>query len=256
MGILNATPDSFSDGGQFSIHATAIAHARQMAAHGAMVLDVGGESTRPGGLPVPAEEELRRVVPIIEALSADGNVLISVDTYKASVARAAIESGAHIVNDVSGLGDPEMADTCAELGVPMVLMHMKGTPATMQQNPTYDDVVREVTDHLLQRADCAVQAGVPSVLVDPGIGFGKNAHHNLDLFRAMPVVGPFATLLGASRKRSIGEWSGVDEPAQRDAGSIAVHLDAARRGVAMVRVHDVAGHVQALAVQAVLLSEQ
>ncbi len=253
MGIVNATPDSFSDGGKFASVDAAITHARYMASAGALVIDVGGESTRPGGTPVPAAEELRRVLPIIRSLSADGQVLISIDTYKSSVARAAVEAGAHLVNDVSGLGDPEMAATCGELGVPMVLMHMQGTPATMQIKPTYTDVVREVTEHLISRAEQAVAAGVPSVLVDPGIGFGKNLTHNRDLLRSMPLQAPWPTLLGVSRKRSIGEWSGEPDATKRDPGSIAAHLDAARRGIAMVRVHDVAGHVQALAVQAALL---
>ncbi len=255
MGIVNATPDSFSDGGQFQSAEAAIAYARQLVNAGAMLVDVGGESTRPGGKPVPADEELRRVLPIISALAADGEVLISIDTYKASVAQAAIEAGAHLVNDVSGLGDPDMAATCGQLGVPMVLMHMQGTPVTMQVNPTYADVVAEVTAHLVQRAEIALAAGVSSVLVDPGIGFGKNLTHNRDLLRSMPLKAPWPTLVGVSRKRSIGEWSGELDSARRDPGSIAAHLDAARRGVAMVRVHDVAGHVQALSVQSALLDE-
>ncbi len=220
-----------------------------------MVIDVGGESTRPGGKPVPAGEELRRVLPVIRALADDGDVLISIDTYKACVAREAVIAGAHIVNDVSGLGDPEMAATCAGLGVPMVLMHMQGTPATMQISPSYADVVAEVTAHLVARSAIAVAAGVPSVLVDPGIGFGKNLTHNRDLLRSLPVEATWPTLVGVSRKRSVGEWSGEPDATLLDPGSIAAHLDAARRGVAMVRVHDVAGHVQALAVQSALLDD-
>ena len=256
MGIVNTTPDSFSDGGQFPTDDAAVAHARRLVSEGAIVVDVGGESTRPGGQPVPMDEELRRVLPVIKALAADGNVIISIDTYKSAVAAAAILAGAHVVNDVSGLGDPAMAATCAELGVPIVIMHMKGTPATMQHNPVYDDVVAEVSTHLLERAAVAVRAGVPSVIVDPGIGFGKTLDHNRVLLRSLPIHGPFPTMVGASRKRSIGEWSGVSDPALRDPGSLAVHLDAARRGVAMVRVHDVGGHVQALAVQSALLQSE
>jgi dihydropteroate synthase len=256
MGIVNTTPDSFSDGGQFASDEVAVAHARRLVSQGATIVDIGGESTRPGGQPVPVDEELRRVLPVITALANDGNVLISIDTYKSAVAAAAVEAGAHLVNDVSGLGDPAMASTCGELGVPMVIMHMKGTPATMQNNPVYDDVVAEVSAHLAERADTATRAGVPSVFVDPGIGFGKTLVHNTALLRSLPIEGVFPTLVGVSRKRSIGEWSGVSDPALRDAGSIAAHLDAARRGVAMVRVHDVAGHVQALAVQAAILQDQ
>jgi dihydropteroate synthase len=253
MGIVNVTPDSFSDGGRFSSQDAAIAHAHRLIGEGAFVVDLGGESTRPGAEPVPAGTELDRVLPVIRQLASEQTVMISIDTYKAEVADAALAAGAHLVNDVSGLSDPQMADVCARHGAPVVVMHMKGTPQTMQANPSYDDVVAEVTTHLIGRAERATAAGVPSVLVDPGIGFGKNLSHNMALLRAMPLTGPFPTLLGASRKRTIGDLSGEGRADRRDPGSLAIHLDAARRGVAMVRVHDVGAHVQAIRVQEAIL---
>jgi dihydropteroate synthase len=253
MGIVNVTPDSFSDGGLHQTHSGAISHGRRMVEAGALMVDIGGESTRPGAAPVAIEEELSRIVPVIEALASDGNIIISVDTYKAEVAMAALAAGAHLVNDVSGLGDPQMASACGSLGAPMIIMHMKGTPQTMQVNPVYDDVVSEVVAHLAGRAAEAIACGVPTVLIDPGVGFGKNLQHNLALLRAVPFAGSsqltsFPVVIGASRKRMIGEIAGVERAVDRDPGSLAVHLHSARRGAAMVRVHDVAAHVQALAV--------
>jgi dihydropteroate synthase len=248
MGIVNVTPDSFSDAGLHHSPAAAIEQGRRLVAAGALMVDVGGESTRPGAMPVAIDEELSRIVPVIQALAADGNIIISVDTYKAEVARVALAQGAHLVNDVSGLGDPDMAGVCGSFGAPMIVMHMKGTPQTMQCNPHYDDVVTEVTAHLDSRAATALSAGVPSVFIDPGIGFGKNLNHNLALLRSVPFGSELSVVIGASRKRMIGELAGIDRAAQRDPGSLAIHLDAARRGAAMVRVHDVAAHIQAFAV--------
>ena len=249
MGIVNATPDSFSDGGRLADAASAIARGRALAAAGAVVVDVGGESTRPGAEPVPVDEELRRVVPVVEAL-ADAGVMVSVDTSKAEVVRAAVGAGAHLVNDVTGLRDPAMLAAVAEAGVPAIVMHMQGEPRSMQDAPRYGNVVAEVESWLLERAAAARAAGVPSVAIDPGLGFGKALEHNLALTRALPRLASHGlpVVIGASRKRSIGRLTGVDEPAERDPGSIAWHLRAALSGAALLRVHDVAGHAQALAV--------
>ena len=253
MGIVNVTPDSFSDGGAHADAIVAIAAGRAQASAGAMVVDVGGESTRPGAQPVGEAEELRRILPVISALAEDDTVLVSVDTRHPKVAAAAVEAGAHLVNDISGLRNPGMVAVCASLGVPVVIMHMQGEPTTMQANPRYDDVVGEVAAFLDERAHGALDAGVPSVVVDPGIGFGKTVEHNLALLRAFPYRSvAYPVLVGASRKGLIGSIANVPHAADRDSGSIAVHLDAAQRGAAMVRVHDVAGHVQALRVAAAL----
>ena len=252
MGIVNVTPDSFSDGGLLESAERAIAHARSMAADGALIVDIGGESTRPGSDPVPFEVETARVLPVVRALAEDGNVVISIDTRHPDVAAAAIEAGAHLVNDITGLQDPELVEVCAATGTPVVIMHMQGDPKTMQLDPYYDDVVVEVTAFLRGQAAMALDAGVPSVMIDPGIGFGKTTAHNLSLLRAMPLVDDLPVLIGASRKRFIGELTGRPVARDRDAGSIGVHLDSARRGAAMVRVHDVSGHLAALAMQEVL----
>ena len=251
MGIVNVTPDSFSDGGRFLAAGPAVAHGRQLAAEGALVVDVGGESTRPGAEPVGASAEIDRVRPVIAALVADG-LLVSVDTRWAEVATAAIALGAHIVNDVSGLADPDMVTVCATTGTPLVIGHMRGTPATMQLDPTYDDVVADVTAALRAGARRAIAAGVPSVLVDPGIGFGKTLDHNVALLRALPLDVEHPLVVGVSRKGFIGRLTGAGSPTDRDAGTLAAHLVAAQRGVALVRAHDVAAHVQALAVLAAL----
>lgn len=251
MGIVNVTPDSFSDGGRFTDTSRAIEHGTALAAVGALVVDVGGESTRPGAEPVGAAIEIDRVRPVIAGLAERG-LLVSVDTRWAEVAAAAIAAGAHIVNDVSGLGDPDMAAVCATAGVPVIVGHMRGTPATMQEHASYDDVVAEVTAELRARAAIALDAGVPSVLVDPGLGFAKTAEHTVALLRAMPLAIDAPIVIGASRKGFIGRLTGVERADERDAGTIAVHLFAAQRGAAIVRAHDVAGHVQALAVDRVL----
>ena len=250
MGIVNVTPDSFSDGGLYLDAGRAIEHGRELAAAGADVLDIGGESTRPGAEAVTADEELRRVVPVIEGLA--GAAPISIDTTKASVARAAIDAGATIVNDVTALrGDPEMAALCAGAGVEVVLMHMIGTPRTMQDDPRYDDVVAEVHDFLLERAAFAEAAGIERgrIWIDPGIGFGKTVEHNMALLRATRTFADtgFPVLVGPSRKTFIGKLDGSTESG-RLGGTIAACLEARHGGASMARVHDVAEVAQALRV--------
>lgn len=253
MGILNVTPDSFSDGGRYSDVAAAVAQAEAMQAAGALMIDVGGESTRPGSLGITAVEEIDRVRPIIAALAERG-FLLSVDTLKAEVAAAALAAGAHLVNDVSGLRDPQMVEVCVAAGAPVCLMHMQGEPRTMQHEPQYSDVVTEVHEYLAAEARRVQAVGVPDVMLDPGIGFGKSLEHNLSLLRATADLAAFGwpVLVGASRKGMIGKLTGETQAARRDAGSLALHLHAARAGAAMVRIHAVPEHQQALAVQAAL----
>ena len=253
MGILNATPDSFSDGGQHLQLDAALATARRMRDAGVFMLDIGGESTRPGAEPVDAATELDRVLPLIRALK-DDNVLLSVDTMKPEVAAEALRAGAHLVNDVTGLRDPAMIRVCADAGAAACVMHMQGEPRTMQQQPTYGDVVAEVHAFLRERADEVKAAGVPSVLLDPGIGFGKTLEHNLSLLRAVGnlTAGTDPVLLAASRKKTIDLIAGVPNAADRDPGSFALHLHAARQGAALVRLHAAAEMVQALKVEAAL----
>lgn len=253
MGILNATPDSFSDGNADADAQAAIRRGLTMMNQGALLIDVGGESTRPGAAPVSEEEELARVLPVVAGLAAMG-VPVSIDTLKPGTAKAALAAGAWLVNDVSGLRDARMVAVCAEAGSPAVIMHMQGEPRTMQEKPSYRDVTGEVSRELSERAGAALSAGLPGVLIDPGIGFGKTLGHNLELLRNLDSLTglDWPVLLGVSRKGTIGELAGVPRPADRDAGSIAAHLHGARHGVAMIRVHDVAGHVQALAVQRAL----
>lgn len=248
MGILNLTPDSFSGDGLKSVD-KALTQAEQMRSAGALILDIGGESTRPGAVPVPAREELGRVMPVVEAL-AGSDVVISVDTYKPEVAAAVLDAGAHLVNDVSGLRDPEMLKVCAERGAPAVIMHMQGTPLTMQASPQYEDVVAEVAAYLNRQADEALAAGLPGVLLDPGFGFGKTLAHNLSLVKGLKRLtdGPHPVVLGASRKGTVGKLTDVAEAAQRDPGSLALHLYAAARGASLLRVHNVEMHAQALQV--------
>ncbi|RMG31554.1 MAG: dihydropteroate synthase [Gammaproteobacteria bacterium] len=250
MGILNVTPDSFSDGGRYLAPARALAHAQRMAADGADVIDVGGESTRPGAAPVPEAEELRRVVPVVEALAEAGlPVAISVDTSKPAVMRAAVEAGASLVNDVRALRVPGALETAAALGVPVCLMHMQGEPRTMQANPVYREVVSEVRDFLLERAAAAEAAGLSrgDLLLDPGFGFGKRLEHNLALLKSLDrlVDTGYPVLVGMSRKRMIGEV--LDRPVeQRLHGGLALAVIAALKGAAVVRVHDVGPTVEAL----------
>jgi dihydropteroate synthase len=259
MGIVNVTPDSFSDGGRFLDPGAALDQALRLVADGADILDIGGESTRPGAAPVPADEEIARVVPLIEAIRATSDVAISIDTMKPAVARAAVAAGATIWNDVAALrfapdtsemGAPEVA---AELGCEVVLMHMLGQPGTMQDDPRYEDVVAEVEAFLLARALTAMAAGVEreKIWLDPGIGFGKTPAHNLTLLAALPrfVALGYPILLGASRKRFIAALDPLGaEAGARLGGSLAVHLHGASAGVAAVRVHDVRETAQALAV--------
>lgn len=249
MGILNITPDSFSDGGRYQQLEQALGHARQMIQHGARIIDIGGESTRPGAEEVPAELELDRVLPVIRALR-QADVLISIDTRKAEVAQAALQAGAHLVNDVSGLCNPEMRRVCAVAAVPAVIMHMQGTPRMMQLAPHYDNVAQEVFGFLQQQAALALAEGVPSVVLDPGFGFGKTLAHNLQLLRDLPqlVSHGHPVLVGASRKRSIDKLSPSPEPQDRDPGSIALHLYAVQQGATVIRVHNVPAHQQALRV--------
>ena len=252
MGIVNVTPDSFSDGGEFFDHEKAIEHGLQLVREGADVLDIGGESTRPGADEVPLlEEELRRVIPVVEGLSGAARVLI--DTTKSEVARQAIAAGAAIVNDVTALrGDPEMAGVCAGAGVEVVLMHMLGSPRTMQDDPRYDDVVAEVSEFLAVQTGLAEAAGIPRerIWIDPGIGFGKTVEHNLRLLNATDRFARMnlPVLVGASRKRFIGELSGGAPESERLGGTIAACLAAMEGGASMVRVHDVAPVVQAIRV--------
>jgi len=260
MGIINVTPDSFSDGGRFLAADAALAHARRLIAEGADILDIGGESTRPGATAVPEAEELARVLPLIVAIRAESAVPISIDTVKPEVAHAAVLAGATMWNDVSALGHaadaPAMA---AELGCEVVLMHRLGEPGTMQDDPRYEDVVAEVEAFLLARVEVALAAGVAreKLWLDPGIGFGKTPEHNLALLRALPrfVALGFPVLLGASRKRFIAAIDpAATDAADRLGGSLAVALHGARAGVAAVRVHDVRETVQALTVSAALLA--
>lgn len=252
MGVLNVTPDSFSDGGRYLDVDAAVAAGVRMAADGAEVVDVGGESTRPGADPVPEDVELARVVPVVRAL-ADEGMCVSIDTVKARVAVAAVEAGAAIVNDVSsGLLDPDMPAVVASLQVPYVLTHLQGTPRTMQDDPHYDDVVTEVVDHLAARMEALVATGVEAhrIVVDPGIGFGKRLEHNLALLARLDRLVALGrpVLVGVSRKRFIGAVTGVAEPTERLAGSLAAASLAVANGARIVRAHDVAETVQAVKV--------
>jgi len=242
MGILNVTPDSFSDGGKFQCLEKAVERALQMVDEGADIIDIGGESTRPGADPVHAAEEIERTVPIIGKLREQSGVLISIDTQKADVARAAVAAGADIINDVSALADPKMATVAAETGAGLILMHMQGSPETMQNNPQYDDVVSNVRNFLEERMALAVRQGVAEaqIVLDPGIGFGKTDPHNLVLLQRIPdlaVIGR-PILIGASRKSFLGRLLGreVDD---RLAGSLAVATFSVMRGAHILRVHDV-----------------
>jgi dihydropteroate synthase len=251
MGVVNVTPDSFSDGGVHLDPAKAAAAARRMFAEGAASVDIGGESTRPGAAAVPAEEELRRVVPVLEALQ--GEVPVSIDTSKAEVARRAIELGAELVNDVTALrGDPELAGVIGESGAYLCLMHMQGEPRTMQADPRYEDVVAEVVAFLEERLAFAVDAGVPEELVclDPGIGFGKTVEHNFELLRRLDELTALGRpiLIGFSRKSSLGKLLGnPDATTGSVAASVGAAVAAYERGATILRAHDVREHVEALA---------
>jgi dihydropteroate synthase len=258
MGIVNVTPDSFSDGGLFLDAERAIEHGKELFAEGAEIVDVGGESTRPGAAEVPADEELERTRPVVAELT-DAEIPVSIDTSKAEVAAAALDAGAVMVNDVTALvAEPELAGLCAERSCELVLMHMQGTPRTMQQNPTYDDVVDDVKAFLAERIEFAIGEGVAEerIWVDPGIGFGKTVEHNLELLRRLAELGELGRpiVVGTSRKTFIGKLTGreVDE---RLGGTIASNVLAARAGAQMLRVHDVGPMREALVATCAITGE-
>jgi len=244
MGVLNVTPDSFSEGGEFFDTDKAIEHGLKMAAEGAAIIDVGGESTRPGSASVSAEEQIRRVVPVIETLAKKVDVPISIDTYNYEVAKAALEAGAAMINDITALSDERMGKLAAEQQVPVVLMHMQGRPLTMQTEPKYKDVVSEVMEFLLKRAKKAQEVGIlkERIFIDPGIGFGKTTEHNLLLLRNIDrfVDSGYQVCVGTSRKSFIGEITGKEKPADRIFGTAATVALCVAAGVSIVRVHDVA----------------
>jgi dihydropteroate synthase len=259
MGILNVTPDSFSDGGRFAGLAEALAQAERMAAEGAAIIDVGGESTRPGAAPVDVEEELRRVVPVIERLVASLTIPVSVDTQKPAVMRAAIAAGASMVNDVAALRAPGAMEAVADSDAAVCLMHMQGEPRTMQLAPSYGDVVAEVRGFLRDRVACCVTAGIARsrLVVDPGFGFGKALAHNLELLRRLREIAAegIPVLAGLSRKSLIGALTGRDN-ADRLAGSVALAAIAAQNGARIVRAHDVGPTVDALRIAMAIGAEQ
>ena len=251
MGIVNVTPDSFSDGGKFLSVDRAVEHGLQLARDGADILDIGGESTRPGSQPVSLDDELKRVVPVIEALASATSIPISIDTSKARVASAALAAGAEIINDVTGLADPEIASVAQQTGAGVCAMHMQGTPQTMQNNPTYDNVVDDVLEFLRMRKSSLIAAGIDEakICLDPGIGFGKTHQHNLDLLshaeRFLELNSPI--LIGHSRKGFIGKLLG-DKTLDRDSGTLAISLLMATKGMHVLRVHEIANTRSALTV--------
>ena len=252
MGVLNVTPDSFSDGGEFLDTDKAVEHGLQMAAEGAAIIDVGGESTRPGSQSVSAAEQIKRTVPVIQALCEKLDVPISIDTYNVEVAQAALKVGAAMINDITALADDKMGKLAAAEQVPVVLMHMQGTPRTMQAEPKYDDVVGEVRDFLLERAKRAQGFGIPKerILIDPGIGFGKTLEHNLLLLRNIHefIDTDYRVMVGTSRKSFIGKLTGKEKPADRIFGTAATVALGVTAGVSIVRVHDVAQMLDAIKV--------
>ena len=252
LGIVNVTPDSFSDGGEHDTLDAAVAQGLRLVAEGADALDVGGESTRPGADAVPLEEELRRVIPVIERLARESVVPISIDTSKPEVMRAAVAAGAGMINDVQALRRDGALETAASLGVPVVLMHMQGEPRSMQAAPQYEDVVAEVHRFLAERIFAAEMAGIAkkNIVIDPGFGFGKTAEHNLALLAQLQRFAELGVplLAGLSRKKTIGELTGRADPQDRVHGSVAAALVAAQRGAMLLRVHDVAATVDALKV--------
>jgi dihydropteroate synthase len=259
MGILNVTPDSFSDGGRYGSHDAAVARARELAAAGADLIDIGGESTRPGALPVAPEEQIRRVVPVLERLRGELPVLFSIDTQSAAVAEACLDAGAQVVNDVSaGRRDPALLPLVAERGVAVVLMHMLGDPGSMQQAPVYENVTQTVAAFLHERTEAAVGEGIHlhRILLDPGIGFGKTAEHNLQLLREMDRLAALGRplVLGTSRKKFIGTITGEPEPSRRQFGSAATIAWSIANGAAIVRVHDVGPMRQVVRMTRAILS--
>ncbi|MEM7384002.1 MAG: dihydropteroate synthase [Verrucomicrobiota bacterium] len=249
MGIVNVTPDSFSDGGRFFQVESAVRQGCALVEEGADILDIGGESTRPGAAEVSEEEEIRRILPVLEQLREKTRVALSIDTSKSRVARAAIDAGASIINDVTGLGDPAMAEVAASTGAGLVLMHMQGTPRTMQKAPVYNDVVGHVRESLEERRDRALTAGVPvdRLAFDPGIGFGKTVQHNLQLLKALPdlVIDDQPILLGVSRKSFIGKTLGDEAIEKRLWPTVGLTAYAIEKGVRILRVHDVRANVEA-----------
>jgi dihydropteroate synthase len=251
MGVLNVTPDSFSDGGRYVRPEQALARAQEMLAEGADVLDIGGESTRPGAQVVQQDEELRRVLPVIEALASETDALLSIDTYKPGVAREALCKGAHLVNDVRGLRDPEMARVVSAYGAGVCILHMQGAPATMQEDPRYADVVGDIVAFLRAQTHVAAEAGIAAdaIVVDPGIGFGKTLAHNLTILRRLDCFCElgYPVLVGTSRKRFLGQLlnAPVEDRLEGTAASVAV---AVSRGASGVRVHDVAAMVRVVRV--------
>lgn len=255
MGVLNVTPDSFSDGGRFLSRERALTEARKQLADGADILDIGGESSRPGAEPVSVEEELDRVLPVIRALIEETDAPISIDTVKPEVAGACLRAGARIVNDISGLSAPGMAERCAEAGASVVVMHMRGTPRTMQADTRYDDVVVEVRDYLAERIQTARAAGVNEIAVDPGIGFGKTAEQNFELVRRLAEFQWLGRplLVGPSRKSFLGSLKSKLPADKRLEGTIAACVASVLHGAAIVRVHDVGPVKRALeATEAIL----
>ncbi len=258
MGILNVTPDSFSDGGKFTAPDAAIAHTKRMIDDGADIIDIGGESTRPGAAFVPEEDEIARTAPVIAALRETTAVPISIDTRKAGVAREAVAKGANLLNDVAAATfDPAMFDVAAETQMPICLMHAQGDPKTMQDAPTYDDVVLDVFDFLSVRVEAAIAAGVPRsrIMVDPGIGFGKTTAHNIALLDKISIFHSLGCviLLGASRKRFIGEITATETAEDRVIGSVAVAVHGMMQGVQVLRVHDINETNQAIRLQKTLI---
>ncbi|MEM7053219.1 MAG: dihydropteroate synthase [Pseudomonadota bacterium] len=259
MGIVNITPDSFSDGGRFVTPEDAVKHAAALVAAGADILDIGGESTRPGAEPVDEQQELDRVLPVIEALRTSFDTPISIDTMKPEVMRQSVAAGAAMINDVNGLRASRAMETAARLGVPVCIMHMQGQPRTMQASPEYTNVVDEVFEFFVERSQAAAKAGIRSdhVVLDPGFGFGKTLQHNLALLAALErfsELGPL--LIGISRKSMLGQLTGREPAENRVAASVAAALLAADRGAAIVRAHDVAETVDALKVRAAILDAQ
>ena len=256
MGVVNVTPDSFSDGGLFDRPDRAVAHGLTLLEQGADLLDIGGESTRPGAEPVTEDEELARVMPVLEGLRRHSDAPISIDTSKPALMRAAAEAGADMINDVSALGAPGSLQAVVASGLPVCLMHMQGEPRTMQRNPSYDDVVGEVLDFFQDRLQTCLDAGVAreSIVLDPGFGFGKSLDHNLALLHRLDELNSlgYPLLVGISRKSMLGALTGRKAPDQRVAASVAAAVIAAQRGAAIVRVHDVAETIDALKIWSAL----
>jgi dihydropteroate synthase len=260
MGVLNVTPDSFSDGGKFIDRDKAIEQGLQMAADGAAIIDVGPESTRPGAEPVSVEEQIRRAIPVIKKLAKKTNICVSIDTTNYEVAKAALDAGANIINDITALADERMGQLAAERKAPVILMHMQGTPRTMQVKPKYKDVVGEVLKSLLDRAKQARKFGIPKerIFIDPGIGFGKTVEHNLKLLANIDefVKTGFRVLVGPSRKRFIGQLTGKENPSDRTFGTAAAVALCASAGVSIIRVHDVAKMLDVVKITNAIIKEK